>query len=71
MLKTKNTIYRSSACLSSADEVPQILKRREVELDPQVSAEEIMNREVELDYESWTSFISSHSSTAVQRTLSL
>ena len=42
-----------------------------MELDPQVSAEEIMNREVELDGESWTSFTSSCSSTAVQRTLSI
>ena len=33
--------------------------------------EEIMSREVELGCESWTSFASSCSSTAVQRTLSL
>ena len=67
--------------------VPDEIKRREVELDPQVSPEEIMNREVELDprvspeenmsrevelgCESWTSFASGCSSTAVQRTLSL
>ena len=44
---------------------------REVELDPQVTPEEIMSREVELGCESWTSFASSCSSTAVQRTLSL
>ena len=37
----------------------------------QVSPEEIMSREVELGCESWTSFASSCSSTAVQRTLSL
>ena len=40
-----------------------------MELDLQVSPEEIMSREVELGYESWTSFGSSHSScssTAVQ-----
>ena len=51
--------------------VPGEIKRREVELDPQVSPEEIMSREVELGCESWTSFASSRSSTAVQRTLSL
>ena len=44
---------------------------REVELDPQVSPEEIVSREVELGCESWTSFASGCSSTAVQRTLSL
>ena len=47
------------------------IKRREVELDPQVSPEEIMSREVELGCESWTSFALSCSSTAAQRTLSL
>ena len=41
---------------------------REVELDLQVSPEEIMSSEVELGCESWTSFASSCSSTAVQRT---
>ena len=51
--------------------VPGEIKRREVELDPQVSPEEIMSREVELGCESWTSFASGCSSTAVQRTLSL
>ena len=51
--------------------VPGEIKRREVELDPQVSPEEIMSREVELGCESWTSFASSCSSTAVQQTLSL
>ena len=49
----------------------QEIKRREVELDLQVSPDEIMNREVELACESWTSFTSSCSSTAVQRKLSL
>ena len=44
---------------------------REVELDPQVSPEEVMSREVELGCESWTSFASGCSSRAVQRTLSL
>ena len=47
------------------------VKRRKVELDPQVSTEEIMSREVELGCESWTFFASGCSSTAVQRTLSL
>ena len=37
-----------------------------MELDLQVSPEEIMSREVELGCESWTSFASSCSSTAVQ-----
>ena len=50
---------------------PGEIKRREVELDPQVSPEEIMNREVELGWESWTSFASGCSSTAMQRTLSM
>ena len=42
-----------------------------MELDLQVSPEVIMSTEVELGCESWTSFASSCSSTAVQRTLSL
>ena len=42
-----------------------------MELDPQVSPEEIMSREVELGCESWTSFASGISSTAVQRILQL
>ena len=50
---------------------PEEIMSREVELDLQVSPEEIMSREVELGCESWTSFASSCSSTAVQRTLSL
>ena len=49
----------------------QEIERREVELDLQVSPEEIMSREVEPGCESWTSFVSSCCSTAVQRTLSL
>ena len=54
------------------DGVPgEIKSGREVELDPQVSPEEIMNREVELGCESWTSCASGCSSTAVQRTQSL
>ena len=36
--------------------VPGEIKRREVELDPQVSPEEIMSREVELGCESWDFF---------------
>ena len=51
--------------------VPGEIKRREVELDPQVSPEENINREVDLGCESRTSFASGCSSTAVQRTLSL
>ena len=57
--------------------VPDEIKRvsseimREVELDPQVSPEEIMSREVELGCESWIFFPSGCSSAAVQRTLSL
>ena len=37
---------------------PGEIKRREVVLDPQVSPEEIKSREVELGSESWTSFAS-------------
>ena len=44
----------------------QEILRREVELDLQVSPEKITSREVELGCESWTSFTSSCSSTAVQ-----
>ena len=36
---------------------PGEIKRREVVLDPQVSSEEIMSREVGLGSESWTSFL--------------
>ena len=50
---------------------PGEIMRREMELDSQVSPEEILSREVELGCESWTSFASGCSSTAVQRTLSL
>ena len=52
---------------------PGEIKRREVVMDPHVSAEEIMSREVELGCESWTSFLLQvvTRSTAVQRTLSL
>ena len=42
-----------------------------MKLGPQVSPEEIKSREVELGCESWTSFASSCSSTAVQQTSSL
>ena len=44
--------------LNLARWIPGEIKRREVELDPQVSPEEIMSREVELGCESWTSFAS-------------
>ena len=65
-------IYRSMpADVTSTHRVPGEIKKREVELDPQVSPEEIMSREVELGCESWTSFASSCCLTAVQRTLSL
>ena len=37
---------------------PEEIMSREVELDPQVSPEEIMSREVELGCESWTSLAS-------------
>ena len=40
-----------------------------MERNPQVSPEEIMSREMELGCESWTSYASGCSSTAVQRTL--
>ena len=52
---------------------PGEIKRREVVLDPQVSPEEVMNREVELGCERKLDFFfaSSCYSTAVQRTLSL
>ena len=60
-----------NAGLPPRNRVPCEIKRREVELDPQVSPEEIMSTEVELVCESWTSFASVCSSTAVQRTLSL
>ena len=50
---------------------PGEIKRRVVVLDPEVSPEEIMSRQVELGCESWTFFASSSYSTAVQRTLSL
>ena len=36
---------------------PGEIKRREVVLDPQVSPEEIMSREMDLGYESLTSFL--------------
>ena len=47
----------------------QEILRRAVELDLQTGPEEIMSREVELGCESWTSFASNCSSTAVHRTL--
>ena len=65
------TEYNCRVRLRVSPRVPDETKRREMELDPQVSPEEIMSREVELGCESWTSFASVCSSTAVQRTLSL
>ena len=66
-------IYVVTAVLlhTTTHRVPGEIKRREVELDPQVSPEEIKRREMELGCESWTSFASGCSSTAVQLTLSL
>ena len=52
-------------CVCHYHRVPGEIKRREVELDPQVSPEEIMSREVELGCESWTSFDSGWSSTDI------
>ena len=57
-------------CVRHYHRVPGEIKMREVELDPQVSPEDIMSREVELGCKSWTSFASGCSSTAVQWTLS-
>ena len=64
-------LFRDPTRKTVTNRVPGETKRREVELVPQVSPEEIMSREVELGCESWTSFASGCSSTAVQRTLSL
>ena len=58
-------------CWALSLQGPGEIKKREVVLDPVVSPEEIMNREVELGCENWTFFASSCYSTAVQRTLSL
>ena len=60
-----------NAGLPPRSRVPGEIKRREVQLNPQVSPEEIMSREVDLGCESWTSFSSGCSSTAVQWRLSL
>ena len=65
------THTHTHTCVCHYYRVPGEIKRTEVELDPQVSPEENMNKEVELGCESWTSFASGCSSTAVQRTLSL
>ena len=74
-LLTKRVQARSRGgrwCWALKLQGPGKIKRREVVLDPVVSPEEIMSREVELGCESWTSvFASSCYSTAVQRTLSL
>ena len=63
--------HKSEVTRFQARSKDQEILRRGVELDLQVSPKEIMSREVELGCESWTSFASSFSSTAVQRTLSL
>ena len=52
-------------CVCHYHRVPGEIKRRVVELDAQVSPEEIMSREVELGCESWTSFDSGCSSTDI------
>ena len=49
---------RSTITRFQARSKDQEIKRREVELDLQVSPEETMSREVELGCESWTSFVS-------------
>ena len=61
----------NSSSLRSDPQGPGEIKRREVELDPQVSAEEIRSMEVELGFESWTSFRFSCFPTAELRTLPL
>ena len=66
-IKDRRMAHTQLVCHS---EGPGEIKRREVVLDPQVSPEEIMSREVELGCESWTFLASSCHSTALQRTLS-
>ena len=68
----QETLFRIAVAGSRRDQkIKRSRRGTEVELDFQVSPEEIMSREVELGCESWTSFSSSFSSTAVQRTVSL
>ena len=50
-----HTLTQHCVCVTFI-RVPGEIKRREVELDSQVSPEEIMSREVELGCESWTFF---------------
>ena len=70
--KVPGEIKRSREVELDLQVSPEEIMSMEVEpLDPHVSPEEIMSMEVELGCESWTSFASSCSSTAVQRTLSL
>ena len=69
----KNRPREASARLQARSKDQEILEEGGG-ADLQVSPEEIMSREMELGWESWTSFASSCpscSSTAVQRTLSL
>ena len=57
-------LYPRVHCHNKTKQGPGEIKRREVVsecvLDPQVSSEKIMSREVELGCESWTFFASSH-----------
>ena len=71
ILRVNRPISYHSYNVQARSRVPGEIKRREVELDPQVIPEKIMSREVKLGCESWTSFASGCSSTAVQRTLYL
>ena len=58
LIKSFNDTHARAHCMCHYHRVPGEIKRREVVLDPQVSPEEIMSREVELGCESWTSFAS-------------
>ena len=71
ILRVNRPISYHSYNVQARSRVPGEIKRREVELDPQVIPEKIMSREVKLGCESCTSFGSGCCSTAVQRTLSL
>ena len=70
-LRGRKATWKQSFCILYNSQGYRRDQEEEVELDPQVSPEKTMSREVELDCESWTSFASGCSSTAVQRTLSL
>ena len=73
VLVSPSLIVLNMVCVdvNQPNRLPGETKRREVGLDPQVSPEEIVSREVELGCESWTSLASGCFSTAVHRTLSL